>query len=151
MLVLSNTTVQVPCLYVAPSLRYSRLPQNSEKSWKYQIVTERRTVSELIGNMDLKSKFCEMASRRKANQKNDKAPRDTCCVSLKAVQDGKDDALLCEGQCQNSSLLCRGHCGPVQELSSSQPPFSCFTCGRTQHQQEVTELRSEVEVLRVEL
>ena len=28
-LVLSNTMVQVPCLYVAPFLRYSRLPQNS--------------------------------------------------------------------------------------------------------------------------
>ena len=91
--------------------------------------------------------------RRKANQKGDKAQRDTCCVCLKAVQDGKDDALLCKGQCQKwLHCYCAGvTADQYEKLSSSQQPFFCFTCGRTQHQQEVAELRSEVEALRVEL
>ena len=60
-----------------------------------------------------------------------------CC---KAVEDGKDEALLCEGQCQK---WLHRYCASVtvDQLSSSEESFLCFTCCRTQHQQQITELR----------
>ena len=73
-----------------------------------------------------------------------------CC---KAVEDGKDEALLCESQCQKwLHRYCAGvTVGQYEELSSSEQPFLCFTCCRTHHQQQITELTGEVEALRFEL
>ena len=75
-----------------------------------------------------------------------------CCVCCKTVEDGKDEALLCEGLCQKwIHRYCAGvTVDQYEELSSSEQPFLCFTCCRTQHQQQITELRGEVEALRFE-
>ena len=48
-------------------------------------------------------------------------------------------------------LLCSVTVDQYEELSSSEEPFLCFTCCRTQHQQQITELRSEVEALKFEI
>ena len=94
-----------------------------------------------------------MASKKaKAGRRCEKA-KSLCCVCCKAVEDGKDEALLCEGQCQK---WLHRYCASVtvdqyEELSSSEEPFLCFTCCITQHQQQITELRSEVEALKFEI
>ena len=73
-----------------------------------------------------------------------------CC---KAVKDGKDEALLCEGQCQKwLHRYCAGvTVDQYEQLSSNEEPFLCFTCCRAQHQQQIIELRGEMEALKSEL
>ena len=72
-----------------------------------------------------------------------------CFVCCKAVEDGKDEALLSERQCQKwLHHYCTGvTVDQYEELSSSEEPFLCFT----QHQQQIIELRGEMEVLKFEL
>ena len=76
-----------------------------------------------------------------------------CCVCCKAVEDGKDEALLCEGQCQKwLHRYCAGvTVDQYEQLSSNEEPFLCFTCCRAQHQQQIIELRGEMEALKSEL
>ena len=76
-----------------------------------------------------------------------------CCVCCKAVEDGKDEALLCKGQYQKwLHRYCAGvTVDQYEELSSSEEPFLCFTCCRAQHQQQIIELRGEIEALKFEL
>ena len=91
-----------------------------------------------------------MASRRCEEASSSSS---LCCVCCKAVEDGKDEALLCEGQCQKwLHRYCAGvTVNQYEQLSLSDQPFFCFACCQVQHRQLITELRGEVEALRLEV
>ena len=64
-----------------------------------------------------------MASKLPKAGRHEKA-MSLCCVCCKAVEEGKDEALLCEGQCQK---WLHRYCASVtvdqyEELSSSEEP-----------------------------
>ena len=69
-----------------------------------------------------------------------------CGVCLGPIVEGKDEALLCEGEC--GLWLHRG-CASVppsryNSLSASDEPFICLCCSNVQLRQEITQLRSEL-------
>ena len=69
-----------------------------------------------------------------------------CGVCQGAIVDGKDQALLCEGEC--GLWLHRG-CASVppclyERLSNSDEPFVCLTCANVQLKREILLLKSEL-------
>ena len=69
-----------------------------------------------------------------------------CGVCQGPIVDGKDEALLCEGEC--GYWLHRG-CASVspslyKELSTSPDPFTCLPCTNSQLKREVQLLKSEL-------
>ena len=82
-----------------------------------------------------------MATR--SSQKRNKVP---CGVCLGPVTDGKDEALLCEGQC--GQWLHRG-CASIPpsrytELSTSSEPFICLSCSNLSLKQQIADLKEEL-------
>ena len=80
---------------------------------------------------------------RSSSQKRNKVP---CGVCQGPVTDGKDEALLCEGQC--GQWLHRG-CASVPpsryiELSTSSEPFVCLSCSNMSLKQQIAELKKEL-------
>ena len=76
-----------------------------------------------------------------------------CAVCRLAVIDGKDEAILCEGKCQQ--WYHRG-CASLpperyKELSTSDEPFYCLTCTCLAFKEEYSALTSIVSNLREEL
>ena len=76
-------------------------------------------------------------------RKRSKVP---CGVCQGRVIDGKDKALLCEGEC--GLWLHRG-CASVPQsryefLSASDEPFICLCCSNVQLRKELAQLRSEL-------
>ena len=76
-----------------------------------------------------------------------------CAVCQSRIIDGKEDALLCEGDC--GQWLHRG-CASVppvryKELSTSDEPFVCLSCSNLHLKQVITELSSTVHTLKEEL
>ena len=69
-----------------------------------------------------------------------------CGVCQSPIVDGKDEALLCEGEC--GYWLHRG-CASVspnlyKELSTSPDPFTCLSCSYIQLKREIQLLRTEL-------
>ena len=79
--------------------------------------------------------------------------RNTCGICRKAVVDGKDDALFCEGHCQR--WLHRVCASVTKEqdakLAASEQPFLCPTCCQAHNLQQIAELTSTVDALKLEL
>ena len=72
-----------------------------------------------------------------------------CGVCQAPVIDGKDEALLCEGECR--LWLHRG-CASIppnhyKHLSTSDEPFVCLNCSNSQLRKELTELKVEFKAL----
>lgn len=91
--------------------------------------------------------------REDANDKGNRKGRSKCAVCLGLIVDGRDEAIFCEGQCK--MWFHRG-CASVSQklltsLTTSDEPFLCLMCSRSQFQQEVTELRRVVDALKAEL
>ena len=97
-------------------LKKKRVPklQQSRRKWYHSILRRRtiRKIYSLLGGCrcseERRGENCKhskyfnmwMASKKaKAGRRCEKA-KSLCCVCCKAVEDGKDEALLCEGQCQ---------------------------------------------------
>ena len=80
------------------------------------------------------------------------SPQATCIcgVCSKAVVDGEDDALLCEGPCacwlHRSCAGITHHC--YDDLSKSSSPFVYYGCSLLAHRSEVSRLQSEVDNLK---
>ena len=79
--------------------------------------------------------------------------RNTCGICRKAVVDGKDDALFCEGHCQR---WLHRVCASVTEeqharLAASEQPFLCPACCQAHNLQQIAELTSTVDALKLEL
>ena len=77
-----------------------------------------------------------------------KRPKVPCGVCQAPVIDGKDEALLCEGEC--GLWLHRG-CASVppsryKTLSSSDEPFVCLCCSNYQLRKELAQVKSELSV-----
>ena len=73
-----------------------------------------------------------------------------CAVCLEEVVDGRDEAIFCEGQCK---MWFHRWCARVSQellstLTASEEPF-CLMCSRASFQQQVTELASVFESLKV--
>lgn len=95
-----------------------------------------------------------MASKRsRTNKRAENTQKTLCGVCCKAVDDEKDDALLCEGQChQWMHRFCAGVTTEQYErLGLSERPFLCYVCNQDLHRKEVTKLQGEMEALRLEL
>ena len=80
---------------------------------------------------------------RSSSQKRTKVP---CGVCQGPVTDGKDEALLCEGQC--GQWLHRG-CASIppsryKELSTSSEPFVCLICSNLSLRQQIADLMKEL-------
>ena len=80
---------------------------------------------------------------RSTSQKRNKVP---CGVCQGPVTDGKDEALLCEGQC--GQWLHRG-CASIPpsrylELSTSSEPFICLSCSNLLLKQQIANLMGEL-------
>ena len=76
-----------------------------------------------------------------------------CAVCRLPIVDGKDEAILCEGRCQQ--WYHRG-CASLppdryKELSSTDAPFCCLTCTCLAFKEEMSALSSTVTSLREEL
>ena len=85
-----------------------------------------------------------MASKN-GSSKRSKVP---CGVCQAPVIDGKDEALLCEGEC--GLWLHRG-CASVppsryKTLSTSDEPFVCLCCSNSQLRKELAQVKSELSV-----
>ena len=70
----------------------------------------------------------------------------SCGVCQTPVIDGKDEALLCEGEC--GLWLHRG-CASIppsryESLSASEEPFVCLCCSNYQIKEELAQLRTEL-------
>ena len=79
--------------------------------------------------------------------------RNTCGICRKAVVDGKDDALFCEGHCQR---WLHRVCASVTEeqhdkLAASEQPFLCPACCQADNLQQIAKLTSMVDALKLEL
>ena len=95
----------------------------------------------------------EKETERRLGRRDMKAQKTHCCMCCKVVEDCRDDALFCEGQCQK---WLHRYCASVtveqyEELSGSDMPFLCVTCCRSHHEHQISELRAEVEALSCEL
>ena len=82
-----------------------------------------------------------------------KVPCVPCAVCQLAIVDGKDEALLCEANCQ---LWYHRGCASIpparyRELSTSDEPFVCLSCTVLDQRREIAELHSTVTALREEL
>ena len=78
---------------------------------------------------------------------------DLCAVCNKAIVDGRDEVLFCEGKCQAWLHRC---CASVRSeqhklLTVSTEPFFCPTCGQEHNQAQIAELKNTVEALKLEL
>ena len=77
-----------------------------------------------------------------------------CAICQLAIVDGKDEAILCEANCQ---LWYHRGCASVpparyKELSTSEEPFACLSSGTVLDQRRtIAELLSTVTALREEL
>ena len=76
-----------------------------------------------------------------------------CAVCQLPIVDGKDEALLCEGECNR--WFHRG-CASVppdlyRALSNSDEPFVCLCCTSSLFKQQITELSATVVALKEEL
>ena len=79
--------------------------------------------------------------------------RNMCGICRKAVADGKDDAVFCEGHCQR---WLHRVCASVTEeqhakLAASEQPFLCPACCQAHNLQQIAELTSTVDALKLEL
>ena len=81
-----------------------------------------------------------------STKKSARRGRVPCGVCQSPIVDGKDEALLCEGEC--GYWLHRG-CASVspnlyKELSTSPDPFTCLSCSNIQLKREIQLLRTEL-------
>ena len=78
---------------------------------------------------------------------------DLCAVCNKAIVDGRDEALFCEGKCQAWLHRCCASVSSEQHklLTASTEPFFCPTCGQEHNQAQIAELKNTVEALKFEL
>ena len=81
-----------------------------------------------------------------STKKSARRGRVPCGVCQSPIVDGKDEALLCEGEC--GYWLHRG-CASVppslyKELSTSPDPFTCLSCSNIQLKREIQLLRAEL-------
>ena len=97
-----------------------------------------------------------MPGRKANNTSNSKkaaSRKANCAVCQQPVVDEKDEALLCEANCQ---LWYHRGCASVppkvyQTLADSDEPFICLYCTCIQLKEQVRDLSSTVTVLREEL
>ena len=72
--------------------------------------------------------------------------KSNCGVCLQKIIDGKEEAIFCEGKCQD--WYHRGCASVPRELfttlTASNVPFLCLTCSNSSLQQEVAELTVEI-------
>ena len=82
-----------------------------------------------------------------------KRKSDPCAVCNKAIVDGRDEALFCEGKCQAWLHRCCASVSSEQHrlLTASTEPFLCPTCGQEHNQAQIAELKNTVEALKLEL
>ena len=67
-----------------------------------------------------------------------KSSKNICAVRLDLIVDGKDEAIVCEGECQQ--WIHRG-CASISKkllatLTASTEPFLCLTCSRAGLQEQ---------------
>ena len=84
--------------------------------------------------------------------KKKQSPNEVCCICCQAIS-SKDEVLFCAGRCQQQL---HRYCASVSEhqykvLLDKNTPFLCPSCYREQHEEDVEELNSTVEILRAEL
>ena len=82
-----------------------------------------------------------------------KRKSDPCAVCNKAIVDGRDEALFCEGKCQAWLHRCCASVSSEQHklLTASTEPFLFPTCGQEHNQAQIAELKNTVEALKLEL
>jgi len=85
-------------------------------------------------------------------KKQGSAARGSCSICCQVVSD-KDEALFCAGKCQQ---WLHRYCGSVPEqqykaISNSKCSFLCPCCDREHQQEEIIELRSTVEAMKMEM
>ena len=82
-----------------------------------------------------------------------KRKSDPCAVCNKAIVDGRDEALFCEGKCQAWLCRCCARVSSEQHklLTANTEPFFCPTCGQEHNQAQIAELKNTVEALKLEL
>ena len=85
-------------------------------------------------------------------KKQGSAARGSCSICCQVVLD-KDEALFCAGKCQQ--WLHRYCCSVTEQqykaITDSKCPFLCPCCDRERQQEEIIELRSTVEAMKLEL
>ena len=85
-------------------------------------------------------------------KKQGSATRGSCSICCQVVLD-KDEALFCAGKCQQ--WLHRYCCSVTEQQykasTDSKCPFLCPWCDRERQQEEIIELRSTVEAMKLEL
>ena len=86
-----------------------------------------------------------MAAKNPAKNPAKRTGKVPCGVCLAPVIDGKDEALLCEGEC--GLWLHRG-CASIppsryKSLSTSDEPFVCLSCSNSQLKKELAQLKAE--------
>ena len=79
--------------------------------------------------------------------------RAKCNLCLANIVEGKDEALQCEGACQQ---WCHRYCAGVSQshfktLTTSDSPFVCLYCSRDLHQAALNQLQDEVRALKTEV
>ena len=84
------------------------------------------------------------------NKASSSSSKVKCDLCLAAIIDNKEDALQCEGVCQQWFHRC---CAGVSQtvfksLAGSEKPFFCLSCSQERHQTTLSELQSEVVTLR---
>ena len=77
-----------------------------------------------------------------------KGPKVPCAVCQAQIVDGKDEALLCEGEC--GQWFHRG-CASIppsryKEVANSDEPFLCLLCTNLHLQQEIVKLKSDLAI-----
>ena len=80
------------------------------------------------------------------------AARGSCCVCCQAVA-SKDEALFCTGTCQK---WLHRYCASVsvqqyKTIADNNSPFLCPCCCRERQQEDISELRSTVEAMKLEI
>lgn len=80
-------------------------------------------------------------------------PLECCAVCEQRIEDGKDQALYCEGVCQRwLHRYCAGV--PVSWFathSKSTTPFQCYSCSHKSHAEVVEKLSSSISLLQAEV
>ena len=109
-----------------------------------------------MNNVKVTKPTMSTASGKKVGSSKKTAPcrrKIPCAICQLAIVDGKDEALLCEANCQ---LWYHRGCASIpphryQELSTSDEPFVCLSCTVLDQRRKIAELTSTVTALQEEL
>ena len=99
--------------------------------------------------------FVSYSVNKRMVSKNKRTKNEACVLCCKDIVEGKDEALMCEGEVCGNKWMHR-HCAGVstahyQLLEKSPDPFHCYLCMQLKHVAIVEEMKTAITNLTAEV